>query len=315
MAKRKEKEQNSVEFAQSIKNSIVLGDCIEKMRALPDSHFDLIIADPPYNIGKNFGNNFDSMEIDDYLKWTNLWLEQCFRLLKDDGSIFIYGFSEILAKISASIRYPQRWLVWHYTNKNVASLNFWQRSHESIILAWKKQPKFFRDNVREPYTEAFLNNSAGKIRKDTAGRFSTAGTTTVYNAHEGGALPRDVLKIPALAGGAGRVERWFICLDCDQALPPDQIKKHTSHKTEKHPTQKPKELTRRLIRSCMPPGVGEVLIPFAGTGSECVVAKEMGLNYTSFELNPLYIKLAEAQLSTVKFGQISETEDLNVQLF
>lgn len=293
-------------------NTITIGDCVEKIKDLPNNFFDVVIADPPYNIGKNFGNNFDTLELNSYLEWCDRWINECFRVLKPDGSMFIYGFSEILARISTRIENPQRWLIWHYTNKNVASLNFWQRSHESIILTWKNKPKFLRDQVREPYTESFLNNAAGKKRKDTVGRFSKGGNETTYNAHEGGALPRDVIKVPALAGGAGRAERWFICHDCRKALPPVELKKHLSHKTEKHPTQKPRELTKKLLLSCLENNSGELLVPFSGTGSECAVAKELGINFTAFELNPNYVMLGEALLNSVDLQLNYSEVDKNV---
>ena len=102
--------------------------------------FDLVIADPPYNIGKDFGNTKDNQELPDYLQWCDRWIAECLRLVKSAAPIFIYGFPEILAHIS--VRYPlekQKWLVWHYTNKAVPSLKFWQRSHESILCIWKEK--------------------------------------------------------------------------------------------------------------------------------------------------------------------------------
>ena len=101
-------------------------------------------------------------------------------------------------------------MAWHYTNKIIPSSNFWQRSHEAILCLWKpksKRPPLEIDQIREPYTESFLKNAAGKIRKNTKGRFGKS-SDTIYNANKYGAMPRDVIKIPALAGGAGKSERW-----------------------------------------------------------------------------------------------------------
>ena len=209
--------------------------------------------------------------------------------------MFIYGFSEILAYISVEIPINKRWLIWHYTNKNVASLNFWQRSHEAIICAWKDRPVFNRDEIREPYTDGFLNGAAG--------RFSSNGLETVYKAHDGGALPRDVIKIPALAGGAGMIERWFLCKTCDGVYEPRQLKKHDGHEIMKHPTQKPFELSKKLIKSAMLKKDGVVLVPFVGTGSECAAAKELGQSYIGFEINPDYIRIAERFLKDTRVIQ------------
>jgi site-specific DNA-methyltransferase (adenine-specific) len=124
------------------------------------------------------------------------------RILKPNGTMFIYGFSETLALILSKVPYNinRRWILWHYTNKNVPSLNFWQRSRESIIVLWKEDKVFHRDEIREPYTQGFINGAAGKERKATKGHFSKGDKTTTYVAHANGALPRDVIKIPALSG-------------------------------------------------------------------------------------------------------------------
>lgn len=281
-------------------NKIILGDAIKELRKLPDESCDVIIIDPPYNIGKDFGNNLDKRELGEYIEWCKNWINESIRIMKPTATMFIYGFSEILAHLSIEIPINKRWLIWHYTNKNVASLNFWQRSHEAIICAWKDRPIFNRDEIREPYTEGFLNGAAGKVRKGTLGRYGKGGKETIYNAHEGGALPRDVIKIPALAGGAGMVERWFLCKTCDDVYEPRQLQKHLKHKILKHPTQKPLELSKKLIKSAMPKKDGIVLVPFVGSGSECVVAKELGLSYIGFELNPDYIKIANKFLQEIK---------------
>jgi|TARA_R110000803_G_scaffold205467_1_gene272140 site-specific DNA-methyltransferase (adenine-specific) len=264
---------------------IINGDLLEVVTGLDSGSAQMVIADPPYNIGKDFGNNSDKQPMGEYLKWCDEWIKECLRVLRPDGTMFIYGFSEILALILA--RVPQevnrRWVVWHYTNKTTPSLNFWQRSHESIIVLWKDSKVFHRDAVREPYTDGFVKGAAGKVRKGTKGRFSKEGAPdTTYNAHPEGALPRDVIKIPALAGGAGKNER----VD--------------------HPTQKPLALCEKLITSCkQPPENGYVFVPFAGSGSECVAAKNIGLPYIGVEINKEYCELIHKRMNML-FNNLSE---------
>jgi site-specific DNA-methyltransferase (adenine-specific) len=237
----------------------------------------IIIADPPYNIGKDFGNDSDKQPMDEYLLWCEVWIKECLRILKPNGTMFIYGFSENLALILSKVPYNinRRWIIWHYTNKNTPHLNFWQRSHESILVLWKNDKVFHRDDIREAYTEGFLNGAAGKERKATKGRYSKGDKTTTYTAHEKGALPRDVIKIPALAGGAGMKERV------------------------NHPTQKPLALCDKLIKSCRQTASdGYVLVPFAGSGSECLAAKNNNLPFIGIELNAKYIKIINERLSS-----------------
>ena len=259
--------------------------------------FDVIIVDPPYNIGKNFGNSSDNLELEDYIEWSKSWMNKCFKLLSDKGLMYVYGFSEILAHLS--VQHPlsqQRWLIWHYTNKTVASLKFWQRSHESILCLWKKdRPDLYIDAIREPYTEGFLK-CAGKERKNTKSRYGVKGDT-YYVAHRSGALPRDVIKVPALAGGAGAKERWFKCEDCQDVFHPKDLRYHRDHRIWKHPTQKPIALTESLIQSVLGETKnGRVLVPFVGSGSECVTARKLGHNFLGFELNADYIQFAKLWL-------------------
>ncbi len=258
-----------------VKQDVIHGDALDVLPTLEDESAQIILADPPYNIGKDFGNKSDKQPMNEYLDWTERWIEECLRILKPNGTMFVYGFSEILALILSRVPLSvnRRWIIWHYTNKNVASLNFWQRSHESILVLWKDDKVFNRDDVREAYTEGFLTGAAGKERAATKGRFSKGEKTTTYTAHPNGALPRDVIKIPALAGGAGKKERVA------------------------HPTQKPLALCEKLLRSCkQAPTEGYVLVPFAGSGSECVAAKKLGLPFVGIELNEEYIELINQRL-------------------
>ena len=182
-----------------------------------------------------------------------------------------------------------RWLVWHYTNKVTPSLNFWQRSHESILCCTKGSPVFNRDDVREPYTDNFLKNAAGKKRKATVGRFSNGETETTYTAHENGALPRDVIKVSALAGGAGKKER----VD--------------------HPTQKPIELCRKLLKASKNNGQTLLVVPFAGSGSECVAAVHENVTFIGFEINPDYVKLCNQRLQSISLECLTHSSGSVVQ--
>ncbi len=274
------------------RNTIENIDCLIGMKNLPDNSIDIIIADPPYNIGKDFGNDSDKQTYPDYIEWVKLWLMECQRLLKPTGTMFIYGFDEILAHISVLLPMEQhRWLTWYYTNKNVASLNFWQRSHESILCYWKDKPIFNRDAVREPYTEGFIKGSAGRVRPASMTGRGGKGKS-VYNANPLGALPRDVIKVSTLAGGRSLQERIIYCKTCGKIVDPKNRKAHLAHDLVIHPTQKPLALTDKLIKSCKPKGNFTVLIPFCGSGSECISTLMNQGTYIAYEINPDYVVLA-----------------------
>ena len=110
------------------------------------------------------------------------------------------------------------------------------------------------------------------MRKATKGRFSNGDKETTYNAHENGALPRDVIKVSALAGGAGKKERV------------------------NHPTQKPLELCEKLIKASKNGDNTMLVVPFAGSGSECVAAKKENINFIGYEINEEYVELCRQRL-------------------
>lgn len=283
-------------------------DVLEGLKQLEDNSVDCVIADPPYSSsGHNFGNNIDKIPLKDYVAWSMDWIDECERVMKPSATMFIYGFPEIICHIAVNMTMEFKFLQFHYTNKAIPSLkSFWQRSHESILTCWldKNERIFNLDESRIKYSSGFLKGSANKSRKPTLGRFSKGDKESVYKVHPKGALPRDlieinednipdVISVPALAGGAGMVERMFLCKTCDQIYPNKEFKNHSNHETIKHPTQKPMELTRRLITSCKPKEGGKVLILFAGSGSEALVCKIMKLDFLGFEINPDYVKLAQ----------------------
>ena len=306
MADQREQGSPSPKQLQCLGGVLWHGDVLASLeRIAPEPTFDVVLADPPYNIGKDFGAGPTRHPIEEYVAWSEEWMAACLERLRDDGVMYMYGFPEIVARIAA--RYPldnQRWLVWHYENKTVPASQFWQRSHETVLCLWKaghSRPRLEVDNIREPYTAAFLAGAAGKQRASTRGRYSHTENITQYHAHENGALPRDVIKVPALAGGAGASERWFMCLDCGRAvLPPWKLTAHASCRVMKHPTQKPAEVTRKLLNSRLPRSEGDapgsVLIPFAGSGSECVVAYHLGIPYVGVERNADYVEFARKWL-------------------
>ena len=285
-------------WEQNDLNKFHLIDVVEGLKKLQDNSVDIVICDPPYNIGKDFGQCKDNLELSKYLLWCDEWFNECVRILKPTGSIYIYGFSEILAHLSVRIDLPKRWLIWHYTNKTIPLYNGWQRSHESILYIWKDKPIFNRDVVRIPYTESFLKNAAGKKRKGSKTARYGGLDDTVYNAHENGALPRDVFTdISTLAGGAG-VERYF--LHKDTVYKGNRIKEFDVDDCLKHPTQKPSKLTEKLIMSSSPKENCFVVIPFGGSGSEGVVCKRMGVDFIGFDINEEYIKLSNGALEIYK---------------
>ena len=70
-------------------SKIINGDCVEEMGKMPESSIDLLVTSPPYNVGIDYDTHDDNQSMEDYWRFTEDWLTQSFRILKDDGRIAI----------------------------------------------------------------------------------------------------------------------------------------------------------------------------------------------------------------------------------
>lgn len=250
------------------------GNSIDWLASLADSSVDLVFADPPYNIKKADWDNFESQEY--YIDWSMQWIQQAARALKPTGSLYICGFSEILADLKhpASRYFKQcRWLIWHYKNK--ANLgNDWGRAHESILHFRKSEAvKLNVDDVRIPYGAHTLKYPSHP-QADTSA-YGKGGNKSRDNwmPHPKGAKPKDVIDIPTTCNGMG------------ESTP--------------HPTQKPEELVRKFVLASS--NAGDLVIdPFSGSGTTVVVAEQLGRRWMGCDLNPEYNQWAIKRLENVR---------------
>ena len=129
---------------------IINGDCIKEMKKLKENSVDLIITDPPYNIGVDYGASKDKRK--DYIDWCVKWVIECERLLKENGSLYIINYPEnnaiLLSKLSNKTKLLHRsWINWHYpTNVGHSKNNFTRASRN--ILFYTKGNKF-KFNLKE----------------------------------------------------------------------------------------------------------------------------------------------------------------------
>ncbi len=134
---------------------IINGDCTLELKSIESNSIDLIIADPPYNVGKDYGNKSDKQNFDDYIAFTRKWLTECHRILKDDGTIYIFiGFRYIsylyqIMEKELNMNFIN-WISWHYT-QGVGKTKGFSPRHDDILM-FSKSPKykFNLDDVRVP---------------------------------------------------------------------------------------------------------------------------------------------------------------------
>ncbi|WP_300268495.1 DNA methyltransferase [Microbacterium sp.] len=257
------------------------GDSLDWLRTLATGTADLVFADPPYNINKAVWDKFDSH--DAYVDWSLQWIEQAARVLKPSGSLYVCGFTEILADIKhpAMANFADcKWLIWHYKNKaNLGS--DWGRSHESIIH-FRKSAKHRLPNpdfARIPYGAHTLKYPSHPQAETS--NFGKGGTTKRDNwePHPMGAKAKDVIEIPTTSNGM-------------------------AEKTP-HPTQKPEELLRKFVMASTNRG-DLVIDPFSGSGTTAVVAEQLGRRWMACDLSSEYNGWAAQRLVTVR--NMSEAE-------
>ncbi len=246
-------------------------DAIKFLKQLESNSIDLIFADPPYNIKKAEWDTFSSQK--EYVEWSMTWIKEAHRVLKNTGSLYVCGFSEILADIkwaASSLFRGSKWLIWFYRNK--ANLgNDWGRSHESIIHFRKSKDFIFNiDEVRIPYNKHTLKYP--KRTQAQSSQYSSGKKKDyIWEPNPLGAKPKDVLEIPTLSNGS-----W--------------------EKKYPHITQKPIELLRRIILASSNPD-SIILDPFGGSGTTYAVAEAYKRKWLGVELDTHYCNIIKARLS------------------
>lgn len=238
------------------------GDCIEGLRALPDGCAQLVIADPPYNLGPSFGIEQEWRRSAEWLPWCETWLKECVRILDNHGQIFVFGIHHYIGFVQAllyqlDLEY-RRMIIWHYENG-------WSRAQRTLathfepILWFSKSNHYTFHEIREPY------KSTERLRHPIIknGR--------VWTPNPAGRLAGDVWRFSTLAGRRFADER----VD--------------------HPTQKPLALIDRMIQHFSSEG-DLVVIPFAGSGTECVSAKRNGRRFWAAEIKSEYVEIIRTRL-------------------
>jgi len=80
-----EMKKDSMTYPDDYINKVICGDCLEAMQGIPDGSIDLVLTDPPWNVGKNYGNESDKQEEKQYLEWIYRVQKEARRIVKDDG--------------------------------------------------------------------------------------------------------------------------------------------------------------------------------------------------------------------------------------
>ncbi len=134
---------------------IITGDAFIELGNIGTDSVDLIVADPPYNIGKDYGNNHDVQGFDEYLSLSRNWLGQARRVLKPTGTLYVFmGFrfiSYLYDILDRELKmFFNTWIVWHYTQGMGKTKGFSPRHDDILMFTKSKDFKFNLDSIRVP---------------------------------------------------------------------------------------------------------------------------------------------------------------------
>ncbi|WP_240232460.1 site-specific DNA-methyltransferase [Devosia lacusdianchii] len=250
-------------------DTILVGDCIDHMNALPAGSVDLIFADPPYNLQLDQGltrpdqSKVDAVDDDwdkfesfaHYDAFTRAWLKAARRVLKPDGALWVIGSYHNIFRVGTALQDLDFWMlndvIWRKANPmpNFRGTRF-TNAHETLIWAARSQ----KSRVTFNYEAMKLANDDTQMRSD-----------------------------------------WLfpICTGAERLKDEDDGKVH--------PTQKPEALLFRILNATTKPG-DIVLDPFFGTGTTGAVARKLGRHFIGIEREESYINAALKRISAIRPG-------------
>ena len=240
---------------------IYIGDCFRYLDKITNNSCRLVFADPPYNMGKKFGNIVDKWDTpNEYKEWCIGWIDKCIKKLTKDGSIMIMGHprysSYLVPYLDKKLFYTNQ-IAYYYTDGMPEKKNF-ERRYEVILYYRKNGSKYvFNLNaVRVPL-----------VRYDKTSKPEGKNPNDVWQIHRVRWNSKERVSLPS-----GKIA---------------------------HVAQKPIRLMRRIVLGTTNEG-DLILDPFLGTGTTSVAAKELKRKSIGIELNPGYARIALNRINKTK---------------
>jgi site-specific DNA-methyltransferase (adenine-specific) len=243
-------------------HKVIMGDALSALNTIEDNSCDLIFADPPYNIGKDFNGYKDKWNKDeDYLNWCYKWIDQCVQKLKSNGSFYVMTSTQFMPFFDIYLREKITILsriVWYYDSSGVQAKNYYGSMYEPILFCVKD-----KDNYTFNAKDILVEAKTGAKRRLIDYRKNPP---QVYNSEK---VPGNVWEFPRV--------------------------RYRMDEYEEHPTQKPIALLERIIKASSNSN-NIVLDPFSGTFTTSFVAKQLGRRSIGIELQEDYVKIGLRRL-------------------
>ena len=245
-------------------NRVYCEDALAGLARIPDGSVDLILTDPPYNLGKDYGNASDQQSVADYLRWTEAWIDAALPKLKANGSLYIF-------------------LTWRYSPEIFVMLK--QRMAMMNEIIWDRRVPSMGGSVR---SFSSVHDTIGFFVKRKDYYFDLDAVRIAYDAATKKARSRSIfIGAKWLEVGYNPKDLWSV----------SRLHKEHPERAD-HPTQKPLEIIERMVKASCPPG-GVVLDLFMGSGTTALAAKRCGRDFVGFELNPDYCAIIEQRLAAL----------------
>lgn len=262
----------------SEQHRIIHGDVTDGLRSLASQSVDLIFADPPYNIGKDFDGIHDSKDEEDFFNWCWTWLLECKRVLKPNGTFYLMNSTQNMPRLDLWCR--QNFvilsrIVWSYDSSGVQAKRFFGSKYEPI-LHMVADPRAYTFNAQDILVEA-----------------KTGAKRQLIDYRKNPPQPYNTTKVPGNVWEFPRV-------------------RFKMEEYENHPSQKPEALLERVIKASS--NVGDVVLdPFGGSFSTGAVAAKLGRKSVSIELNETYVKIGLRRIGIPSDYNPEELEKVKVR--
>ncbi|MCD8328272.1 MAG: adenine-specific DNA-methyltransferase [Ruminococcus sp.] len=265
----------SEEHRENSQSMAILGESLSVLKKMKSKSVHLIFADAPYNIGKDFGNNVDKWDsVSDYVKWCELWIDECMRVLSDEGTFYFMTATQHMPYLDVYVSEKYNVLcriVWTYDSSGVQSKKMFGSLYEPILMVNKSNKASYTFNHEDILVEA----KTGAERK-------------LIDYRKNPPQPYNTKKVPGNVWNFSRV-------------------RFKMDEYENHPTQKPEALLERIIKASSNPG-DVILDPFSGSFTTSAVAIKLGRIGVGIDLNEEYYEmgLRRTGIATERNGKTLE---------
>lgn len=251
-------DKQSLTLQSNSSSMVILGNSLNVLQHIKTGAVDLIFADPPYNINKDFGNNKDKWDsVKDYIEWCKKWIDECMRVLKDSGTMYFMTATQHMPYLDVYVSEKYNVLcriIWSYDSSGVQSKKMFGSLYEPILMINKANSFKYTFNFKDILVEA----KTGAQRK-------------LIDYRKDPPQPYNTKKVPGNVWEFTRV-------------------RFKMEEYENHPTQKPEALLERIILASSNPG-DTVLDPFSGSFTTSAVAVRLGRRAIGIDLNDEYFEI------------------------